>query len=423
MPPPGSRSASSSTRRCSSRPAPARARPPALVDRVVALVLEPCACRCGTSRPSRSPRRPPPSCGTGCGPRSSAARPQRRPACEATARGAGARRPRRRRDRHAALLRPAHPHRAPDRGRPAAAGRGPRRGRRPGSRSTTAGRRCATELLDDPAPRRALLLALAAGVTPRRTCARWRPRSTANWDLLADRSSPRHPARCPRSTPAAIVADARRLAAHDRATAPTAPTSSCARLTGLSAWAAMLAERRRRRRPASPSLGRRRRAQVVATGSSGTGRCDLADVKERLRRAGGTRPPRSAAGCCDVALRRLAYRIAEADASHDAQERRARGPARVPRPAGARPRAAAQPRPRVGRAGRAAASATSGCCSTSSRTPTRSRSSSPCASPAALPPATRRLGRRRRAARVGCSSSATRSSRSTGSAGPTSPPS
>ena len=70
------------------------------------------------------------------------------------------------------------------------------------------------------------------------------------------------------------------------------------------------------------------------------------------------------------------------------------------------------------------ATATSACCSTSSRTPIRSRSSWPCGSPApirARPTPTG--GPRCRWNPAGSSSSATPSSRSTGSAGPTSAPS
>ena len=79
------------------------------------------------------------------------------------------------------------------------------------------------------------------------------------------------------------------------------------------------------------------------------------------------------------------------------------------------------------RCGPPARAATSGSCSTSSRTPTRSRSSWPCAS---RPPTResddgghRCRGTTCRSPPGTCSSSATRSSRSTGSGGPTSPPS
>ena len=72
--------------------------------------------------------------------------------------------------------------------------------------------------------------------------------------------------------------------------------------------------------------------------------------------------------------------------------------------------------------GRRSTSATSASCSTSSRTPTRSRSSWRCASPPPIPRGADepQWARRRRSRPGACSSSATRSSRSTGSAAPTS---
>ena len=60
--------------------------------------------------------------------------------------------------------------------------------------------------------------------------------------------------------------------------------------------------------------------------------------------------------------------------------------ARVPRPARAGPPGAARPGAGPDRASERSTSATSGCCSTSSRTPTRSRSSWPCGSPPPIPP-------------------------------------
>ena len=85
----------------------------------------------------------------------------------------------------------------------------------------------------------------------------------------------------------------------------------------------------------------------------------------------------------DACLRPLAHWLADR-VLESARAAPGRGTAGVPRPAGAGPRPAA---PRRRRARGAAASATSGCCWTSSRTPTRSRSSWRCGSPA---------GRRRR---------------------------
>ena len=113
---------------------------------------------------------------------------------------------------------------------------------------------------------------------------------------------------------------------------------------------------------------------------------------------------------------------------HARRRRRAarRGRARVPRPARARPPDAARPATTVRRSGRRCTGATATCSSTSSRTPTRSRSSWRCSSRAAA--TTRRrgaaaappTGARSRPATATCSSWATRSSRSTASAEPTS---
>ena len=69
--------------------------------------------------------------------------------------------------------------------------------------------------------------------------------------------------------------------------------------------------------------------------------------------------------------------------------------------------------------GRRCSGGTAGCCSTSSRTPTRSRSSWPSGSPAARRP-TPPSGTTSTCRPAACSSSATRSSRSTGSGAPTS---
>ena len=80
----------------------------------------------------------------------------------------GARRPRRRRDRHPALVRAADPHRASDRGRAAAADRGAGRGRLRRARSTTGGRRCARSCSTTRRSPTPLLLAMAGGVQPRR---------------------------------------------------------------------------------------------------------------------------------------------------------------------------------------------------------------------------------------------------------------
>ena len=90
-------------------------------------------------------------------------------------------------------------------------------------------------------------------------------------------------------------------------------------------------------------------------------------------------------------LRRLAYRLRRHTLARR-QEPPRRGPARVPRPARAGPRAAPRPASTGRPCARRCTSATSGCCSTSSRTPTRSRSSWPCASPRGARRRRRRLG-------------------------------
>ena len=176
-----------STRRCSSRPAPARARPRRWST--------------GSSRSSR--RRDVPMREIAAITFTEKAAAELRDRIRARARAAGgrtaddsvavtraprgARRARRRRDLHAARLRAAAPRRAPDRGRSAAAGRGARRDRVAASRSTSGGRAFVDRLLDDPTLERTVLLALHAGSRPSTSCATLADACNANWDLVAER--------------------------------------------------------------------------------------------------------------------------------------------------------------------------------------------------------------------------------------------
>ena len=335
-----------------------------------------------------------------------------------------ARRARRRRGVHAARLRAAAPQREPDRGRPPAPHRGARRDRVAG------GVRGALDafvdrLLDDPALERALLLLVRRRRAASPRCARARARCNANWDLVAgadaDPSPTRHRSSC--SAPLLAELDA---CARWRARVHSTPTTSS--LDGLVATGRLRATatraRARRVRASSGCSPTARRSSRDGQGRKGQLAVDLRR-RERPRRGG--RGPRAAAkrrGATSptARVRRLAWRSRSSPCG-EADERRRSRAARVPRPARARPRVLRDPgtgwdvRPSSARA------ATRTCCSTSSRTPTRSSASSRRCSRPPIPTEARRpaVGRDRRSTPGGCSSSATPSSRSTGSGGPTSP--
>ena len=150
------------------------------------------------------------------------------------------------------------------------------------------------------------------------------------------------------------------------------------------------------RRAAAP--GRRRRARPAWTRCSPGAPSYAKNAGDKGRRGSATRSRSTRSSPTVVRHRRgrpkrqvldgCAHRLGAALRRHTldaADRRREAGHARVPRPARARPRAAARPGAGPDRARRASTSATSGCCSTSSRTPTRSRSSWPCASPPPIP--------------------------------------
>ena len=329
---------------------------------------------------------------------------------------------RRRRHRHAALLRPAAPVGAPGGGaaaprRSRCSTRCPRRWR-----STGAGPGSSTSSSRIPTLERTILLLHAANVDPGKL------RSLAlaferSWDLVEDLvpERVRRPARGRRPHAEAPRPSSAALGAARRPSASTRPTSSCL------AVARVRRLRRAARAPPAPTTSTCSRRSAALPG---------------YRKNSGKAP--SWRGCKDAVLAQLAAVVRDGRGRPPERARRLRPPPRrraarqdprggraapggrhprVPRPARAGPQGAARPGAGPGRAGRASTSATSGCCSTSSRTPTRSRSSSPCASP---PPTPRtadaaRAGPTSTSRPGGCSWSATRSSRSTGSAAPTSP--
>ena len=290
---------------------------------------------------------------------------------------------RRRGHRHPALVRPAAPLGAPDRGRPAAPGRGARRGQ--------LGRRLRPALVG--VPRRAarrpglertLLLFFAAGVR-------------AEALRVAGRGLRRQ------------LGPRRRAGA--RTEAPEPPdgrtTSFAQPLAGVARRLARALPRSRRplrlpprrdRRPTSPSCApsttsstssrRSTRARPRSSPSfrvGNSGRQDSWDDVDGVR-GRGAEPGRTAAApvrdeVATPAPERLgsAIRRFTLDAAGRAPGGR---PAGVPRPARPGPRRSLRdPEHGAGGAGAGCTSATSGSCSTSSRTPTRSRSSWPCASP------------------------------------------
>ena len=207
--------------------------------------------------------------------------------------------------RHAALLRPAHPDRAPDRGRAAAAGRGARRGRIERRVRGTLGR-----AVPGAARRRRARRAVAARARGR---AQADPPAVAGEGFhrrLGPRRRPRGVRRRPRSarscrTSAALVAEARELA--DMATCCSDPTDKfLPRLDALARWADRLA--------AAPD----RAAQLTsltqaaylawAHGRKANWRCNLDDLRARCKALAATASGHAEA-VVDAVLRTMARRI------------------------------------------------------------------------------------------------------------------
>ena len=241
------RCARGSTRRCSSRRARAPARPPCSSSGSSSSsppTGPTFRCRCAASPRSRSPRRPRPSCATACGASSRRARGAGTPSDGARPVHAGARRARRRRDLHVALVRAADPHRVPGRGRAAAAHRGPRRSVVAARRSTSAGAEPATTCSTIPSSSRRCWSCSRRAPRPS-TCAGSRSTSTTT-GTCSIASSGR------RELPALdLDALARRISTRCARRAITAPTTttSCSRTSReLEEYARPVAGRGRRRR-------------------------------------------------------------------------------------------------------------------------------------------------------------------------------
>ena len=306
---------------------------------------------------------------------------------------------RRRRHRHAALVRPADPLRAPDRGRAAAAGRGARRGqlrrRVRAAVERVPGRRCSpTRDLE-----RTLLLLLATGVEA--DGARRAGAGVRGTTGTSSRNACRGPAPEPPSRVAQLGAGAATRSttcARARADCSDADDMLCQRLDDIADYADAAAGHRRRATTCSTRSARtRRRSRRASRSATSASRANWPDVDDGPRSASG-RPARQ----LDGRARRASARRARTGSAPRSAASRCRPPSE--RRAAGRlefhdllvlARALLRD-PVHGPAVRARLhGATSASCSTSSRTPTRSRSSSPCASP----PPTRR--RRRRARRRG----------------------
>ena len=353
------------------------------------------------SPPSRSPRRPPPSCATGCAARSQAAA-DGRPTSDRAALRRRPRRARPRPDRHAARLRPAAALRVPHRGRAAARLRRARRAReRPrvrravGGPARTAARRsrippagaidggvelvqlCEFDEFGLHTAFRRVADGLPGQLGPRRRPRRrsppppWSARhraARARWSTPrcdVDTPARRHAGRACSPSSRELARTLRRRATIDRA----ASTRSARIARALSRKAERIGNK------AKWKAARRRAA--------------LDDAARRASATSATRPTRLLGSVATLPRVRWSARSSGASCS-TGRAAGGRRHARVPRPAGARPAAARHPtrRPR-----RCCTSATSGSCSTSSRTPTRSSSRSPCGS---RPP--RRPGPRHRLA-------------------------
>ena len=281
-----------STPRCSSRPAPGRARPTALVDRVLALVtsgqaeLRAIAAITFTEKAAaelrdriRQRARD--------GPRRVTPTADRRP-LPTRPRAA-----RRGRHRHPALLRPAHPLRAPGRSGSAAAGRGPRRGQLRGrlrAALVDLPRRAARR----PGLERTILLLLGLPGSASTPCGRWpRPSTTTGtWSTSVCRDRARA-ARRPdlfgrkhRSTIWSSSAPSR---------AATRPTSSAPARRDRRPRGRAAADDRRARPARGPRARRTAKlAQLQAReqgASQGSFDCDLDEL--RVGRANGRRASRA----------------------------------------------------------------------------------------------------------------------------------
>ena len=326
---------------------------------------------------------------------------------------------RRRRHRHAALVRPAAAVGAPRGGAAPAEGRGARRGLLGGGLRPALDARSSTSSSRIPSSSARSSCCTPPTSTPA-SCARspW-PSSGrgTSWKTsfpISAPTRPRSPTSCRRSTPSSARSPS------SAASASTRPTSS--------SW---------------PCTSSAQFAEVLA--AAGADDLDLLEALGGLpgyRKNSGKAP--SWRGCKDAVLAQLAVVVETVEAVRRDRARRLRPsprarrcaprPSRRPSSAGRRapsssttcsswPARCCATRSRARSCGPPSTSGTSGCCSTSSRTPTRSRSSSPCASRPLDPADGRRsrVGPTSRSRPGACSWSATRSSRSTGSVAPTSP--
>ena len=333
-----------------------------LVDRVVALVVA--VCRCERSWRSPSPRRRRRSSATGSAASSNGWPPRTRRRAMRT------RRARRRRGVHAARVRAAPPHGTPDRSGSPASDRGARRHR------ITGRLRGALDTLRRPPARRR----------------RARTRALARAQC---RHAPRHPAH---DRPRLQRELGPRRGTHARR---ARPTPARRRGPGLGPAGRVRARRlvqRPRRQARTRPRGARRLARPVRAGTR----------RVRATPAAHRGPPEvplqpGEEGQLALHVRRRARAVASRRRAQTGGERRgdghrghpaparvgdrpvhtARGrrttphrPPRVPRPAGAVPRPSSGTRNTAGTFGGASGPATHGCCSTSSRTPIRSRSTS-----------------------------------------------